>query len=141
MQLITWPWNSVVVILALIVLNLALAGCVSSSAFKRADCQRSRFPGFIVLACDDRAVGEHCRRGDRSVVSPHVWIAGKTDTGKPVDYYPRACLIHRPAYFGRKKVMAIGKSHLGCVLHEKCHFDFPDDPAKCEREYPCLGDK
>ena len=111
------------------VLLLLLAGCASDSAFKRADCERFRFPTFNAIVCNDRAVGEHCKK-----------VCPLTDSGAKVDYYPRACA--EPNRWGRKPTIVIGKSYLGCVFHEAAHLlVYPLDPARVEREYPCLGEK
>ncbi|MDI6774019.1 MAG: hypothetical protein QME60_01290 [Verrucomicrobiota bacterium] len=126
--------------IASIITLAALLGC-GFSAFHRADCTRTTYPDFHVIACDDAAVGRHCRRASRSVQSPHVWIKGKTDSGGPVNYYPRACYSGRPAWYGRKPVIAIGRSFLGCLLHEDCHRRNPGEAAMCERDYPCVGDR
>lgn len=112
--------------LSLLVLGFAI-GCASDSAFRRADCTRFRFYAYNVLACNDRAVGEHCRR-----------VCKLTDTGKPVDYYPRACF--EPNRWGRRHTVVIGGSYMGCLPHEVCHLEHPGDPAKCALEYPCVED-
>jgi hypothetical protein len=40
-----------------------------------------------------------------------------------------------------KATIIIGKSAMGCVDHELCHvLDYPDNPAYCEKRYPCVED-
>lgn len=105
-----------------------LSACgAHSPSFKAADCDRFRYKSYNVLACDDVAVGRHCRK-----------IAPLTDSGKPVDYNPRAC--YKPSSFGRKATVFIGRSYLACLPHETCHHENPNDPAMCELLYPCVGD-
>jgi len=106
-----------------------ISGCAAlTPSFKSANCDRFRFGGYNVLACDDVAVGVHCKRE-----------AKLTDSGKPVTYHPRAC--HVPGKAWRKANIFIGKSYLACLPHEICHNENPGDPLKCENEYPCVGDK
>lgn len=97
--------------------------------------------GYVVLACDDDAVGQHCAKGARVIGSPHKRLVPRADNGKAVDYLPRACLHHRPAFFGRKKIINIGKSYLGCLTHEIAHYEYPDRPAWVEANFPCVGDR
>mgnify|MGYP001619897477 CR=1 FL=1 len=124
-----------------VIVAIFFCGCISELAFRRADCVRYRYSDYNVFACDDRAVGERCARGSRDTVSAHVWHPVIADNGKPVDYLPRACFDRRSEVFGRKANLIIGKSFTGCIYHELCHKEFPSDPAHCEKEYPCLGDK
>lgn len=97
-------------------------------SYKAAGCNRFRFEGYAILACNDDAVGQHCKRK-----------APLTDLGEPVTYHPRAC--HIPGKSGRKAAIVIGESYMACLPHEICHQENPGNPAKCEREYPCVGDK
>lgn len=112
----------------LLVIGL-FAGCASlTPSFKTADCDRFRFRGYNVLACDDVSVGIHCKR-----------VCALTDSGKAVTYHPRACHVQRG--FGRKANIFIGKSYMACLPHEICHNENPGNPAMCEEKYPCVGDK
>lgn len=120
--------GSVILALACVAVAFLAACSALTPSYKTADCDRFRFRDYNVLACNDAAVGRHCKR-DATV----------TDTGEPVTYHPRACYIQRG--FGRKANIIIGKSYMACLPHEVCHNEYPDDPAKCEREYPCVGDK
>lgn len=107
----------------LILAVLILSGCATAPSFKAAGCERFRFPskGINILACDDDAVGKHCKR-----------LTG-------VSYHPRAC--HIPGKFGRRATIAIGKSYMKCLPHEIAHNEYPYDFAKVHREYPCVGEK
>ena len=116
-----------------------LVGC-ASSPWARAECDRFRFRGYNVIACNDKAVGEHCRRGSRSVLKAHEWVETSSDSGKPLDYYPRACTEFRATAFNRKPTIAIGKSYLACLPHEIAHFENPGSPAWVEENFKCVGD-
>lgn len=105
---------------------LALCGCASDSAFKRAGCTRFRFGEYNILACNDRAVGEHCKK-----------ICPRTDFGGVVDYLPRACF--KPSIWGRRSTVFIGGSYMGCLPHELCHLE-GHPPKDCALKYPCVED-
>lgn len=107
---------------------LLLFGCATAPSFKAADCDRFRFRGYNVLACDDMSVGLHCKR-----------ICALTDSGKAVTYHPRAC--HKPGIFGRKATIFIGRSYLNCLPHELAHHENPWDAKMVEEKYPCVGDR
>lgn len=109
------------------ILAAMLSGC-AAPGYKAADCDRFRFGGYNVLACDDDSVGRHCKRD-----------APFTDSGKPVTYHPRACFA--PGKGGRKANIYIGKSYLRCLPHEIAHFENPGRNAWVEAKYPCVGDK
>lgn len=101
---------------------ILLTGC-ASAGYRAADCVRIRHAKYNVLACDDFAVKEHCRR--------------KAGT----DYYPRACITIFSRRFGRKDSIKIGKSYLGCLSHEIGHHENPDKPeAWVAERFPCVGD-
>lgn len=117
---------------ALVVGALAMSACTTAPSYKAADCDRFRFRNYNVLACDDESVGRHCK----AVANKYGSLS---DSGKPVTYHPRACHITRPG--GRKPNIVIGRSYMSCLAHEICHNENPWDAAKCEREYPCVGDK
>jgi len=108
---------------ALTLLIVVFNGCVGAASYEAANCDRFRFPskGINILACDDDAVGKHCKR-----------LTG-------VSYHPRAC--HIPGKFGRRATIAIGKSYMKCLPHEIAHNEYPDDFDKVHREYPCVGDR
>lgn len=129
------------------ILAIALMGCASlhpasqdSSAFKNAHCIRYRYAEFNILACDDRAVGEYCRRGSQYTTADGTRHRDTqlADNGKPVDYYPRACMSDKG--FGRRPNVVVGRSHMDCVAHEICHIQYPADPAMCEAKFPCVED-
>lgn len=105
-----------------------LAGCAAAPSYKAADCDRFRFKDYNILACNDDAVGLHCKK-----------LAKLTDRGEPVTYHPRAC--HIPGKRGRKATIAIGRSYLNCLPHETCHQENPGNPLMCEQDYPCVGDR
>lgn len=130
-----------VIAAALLGVAAAVSGCAHESAYRRADCERFRMKGYVVLACDDDAVGQHCAKGARVVGSPHKRLTPRADNGKILDYLPRACTHHRFAAFGRKKVINIGKSYMGCLSHEIAHLEYPDRPAYVESNFPCVGDR
>ena len=110
--------------LIFILLAFNFAGC-ASSPWARADCLRIRQDRWNVLACSDAAVAGHCKR-----------ICPTDDFGRPINYYPRAC----QDWFRGKPVIFIGRSHMGCLPHEICHVEHPDDDAMCAAKYPCVQD-
>lgn len=124
----------------LLACSVLLSGC-ASSPWNRADCARRRHNGYNVLVCADEAAGQHCAKGSRDTVSPHVRHVSHADNGKVLDYQPRACTEFRPMAFGRKPNIVIGRSYMDCLDHEIAHLEHPNDPAWVERNFPCVGDR
>lgn len=133
-QALSWWLRGIAVV-------VLMGACVGAPSYKAADCDRFRFRGYNILVCADDSVGIYCAKGGRSVVQSHVRSIPLADNGKVVDYAPRACYNPRGEYFGRKGNLIVGKSFTLCIAHELCHVENPGDPAKCEREYPCVGDR
>lgn len=111
-----------------LLLLLVLTGCVTPS-YHAANCVRYRHVKYNVLACDDVAVGKKCAE-----------ICETDDQGHKVNYYPRACLDTRPERWSRKPTVLIGRSFMGCLDHEVCHVENPNNPLMCEDKYPCVQD-
>lgn len=106
---------------------LLFSGCAASSPWKRANCERFELKKINFAVCSDVTVGQHCAQG-----------ALDDKTGKPVWYHPRACHISHP---GRKSTIFLGRSYQGCVFHELCHEERPNNPAYCEEHFKCAGDE
>ncbi len=118
-----------------------MAGCAGTPSYKAAGCDRFRFSGYNILACDDTSVGIYCAKGGRSVVQSRVRAIPIADNGKVVDYAPRACYNPRGNYFGRKGNLIVGKSFMTCIPHELAHIEHPNEAAWVEKNFPCVGDK
>lgn len=123
-----------------LILAVLLSAC-ATPGFKGADCDRFRFSGYNILACDDVAVGAYCAKGGRDLVKSHVRAIPLADNGKVVDYAPRACFNPRGNAFGRKGNIIVGKSFMTAIPHELCHVENPGNPAMCEKLYPVVGDR
>lgn len=113
-------------IIGLIVLVL-FCGCVTSP-WRSADCERHRMRGYDVLACNDDAVDHYCHKH------------GKTwDDGTPLDSRRIRACAHK-TWHGRRPKIFMGKSYMGCVLHEIAHLENPGEAAMVEKKYPCIGE-
>ena len=106
-------------------LCLLLAGCASSQVRPETwrDCTLYTHNRWKVFACPDKWTGDYCKSK-----------CPTADDGSPMDYYPRACTV-----WAKMPTIVIGKSFMGCEDHEICHVQNPDDPAMCEKKYPCMG--
>lgn len=111
----------------MILLLLLMAGCATPS-FKAADCVRYRHNSYNVLVCNDDSVNIHCSKG-------------QADDGSKEKYFTRACLNPAPESYGRRPNIIIGKSYMGCIDHEICHLEHPQDPMFCMKKFPCVEDR
>ena len=117
----------------ILLLSIVLCGCASPGA----DCIRMRYRQYNVLACDDSAVGEWCRK--------HGKLA---DDGTPLDYYPRACMDGRSVRIACHNdkagccwdpvahVIWVAWNNWQCMVEELCHREWWDAEHRgpCKRE-------
>lgn len=113
-----------------ILVAMLLTGCATPS-FRAAGCVRFYYKSWNILACNDEAVSRHCAK----------WIHklhGKLDSGKEPTGQETFAGCYRPAWWGRKGNIIIGKSYAICLPHEIAHAEGVRADI-VERDYPCMG--